>query len=117
MLVVGAYTAQRRDITLFRYFPAGLRIIDDFPLAADIEADFRAGGLEPVATERVEYEYVSSLAEAAARTALRADSILQLISDDEFAEGQRAVEAAAAAETDPHPIRDGVDMLVFRVAK
>jgi len=62
----------------------------------------------------VTHETVGSLREAAARTAKRADSTLQLITDEEFAEGQRAIEEAAAQETEPRPIIDSIDLLVFR---
>jgi ubiquinone/menaquinone biosynthesis C-methylase UbiE len=114
VLVAGAYTEKRRDLLMFKYFPGALRVIDEFCTANEIEADFREGGLEPLAVERVEYEYVGSLAEAAQRTALRADSLLQALPNKEFQAGQRALEAAAAAESDPKPVMDGVDMLVFR---
>ena len=114
VLVVGAYTDRRRDLLMFKYFPGALRVIEEFCTADEITDDFRAGGLELVGIERVEYEYVSGLKEAAERTALRADSLLQTLTNKEFQAGQRALEAAAAAEEDPKPIMDCVDMLVFR---
>lgn len=114
VLVAGAYTEKRRAISLFRYFPAGLRIVEGFPLAKDISADFAAGGLEHLKNDSVTHETSPSLAVAARRTALRADSTLQLITDEEFAAGQRAIEAAAARETEPRPIIDSIDLLVYR---
>jgi ubiquinone/menaquinone biosynthesis C-methylase UbiE len=113
-LVVGAYTEARRDISLFRYFPMARRIVEAMPSDGEIIQQFTAGGLQHIGTEAVVTETTSGLAEAAARTALRADSALQLITDEEFAEGQRALEAAAAAETEPQPIFDTIDLLVFR---
>jgi hypothetical protein len=114
VLVVGAYTEARKDISLFRYFPAARRIVDAIPLGASIAAAFEAGGLKHVGTEPVITQTAGGLREAAARTALRADSALQLITDEEFAEGQRALEAAAAAETTPQSISDSIDLLIFR---
>jgi ubiquinone/menaquinone biosynthesis C-methylase UbiE len=114
VLVAGAYTEKRREISLYRYFPAGLRIVEAFPLSKDISADFARGGLEHVTDDSVRHESSPSLAAAAKRTALRADSTLQLITDEEFAAGQRAIEEAAARETDPRPIVDSIDLLVYR---
>lgn len=114
VLVTGAYTSGRSKISLFKYFPAALEVAQKFVKAPQIVAEFDAGGLECVAQESVENESVASLREAAAKTALRADSTLQLISDEEFAAGQRAIEEAAAAETEPTPVVDSMDLLVFR---
>jgi ubiquinone/menaquinone biosynthesis C-methylase UbiE len=114
VLVVGAYTEARNEISLFRYFPAARRIVDAIPLEAEIVAQFQAGGLDHIRTEAVVTETTGGLREAAARTALRADSALQLIIDEEFEQGQRAIEAAAAAEVIPQPIVDSIDLLVFR---
>lgn len=114
VLVTGAYTPGRSKISLFGYFPAALRVAQKFVKAPQIVADFGTGGLQFVTQESVENESVGSLREAAERSALRADSTLQLITDEEFAAGQRAIEAAAAAETEPQPIVDSMDLLVFR---
>lgn len=114
VLVAGAYTEQRRTISLFRYFPAALRVVEAFPTAPQITADFAAGGLEHVEDDFVEHASVGSLREAAARTALRTDSALQLITDEEYAAGQRAIEEAAAQESAPRPIFDRIDLLIYR---
>jgi ubiquinone/menaquinone biosynthesis C-methylase UbiE len=114
VLVSGAYTERRREISLFKYFPAALRIVDAFPLAQQITADFAAGGLEHVADDGVRIESVGSLREAAVRLAKRADTTLRLITDEEFAEGLRALEEAAARETEPQPVIDTIDLLVYR---
>jgi SAM-dependent methyltransferase len=114
ILVSGGYTERRREISLFRYFPTGLRIIEAFPLSAQIAADFAKAGIDHVEDDFVQHESSPSLAVAAQRTALRADTTLRLISDEEFAEGQRAIEEAAARETEPRPIVDSIDLLVFR---
>lgn len=114
ILVAGGYTERRREISLFRYFPAGLRIMEAFPLSSEIAADFAKAGIEHLEDGFVQHESAPSLAVAARRTALRADTTLRLISDEEFAEGQRAIEEAAARETEPRPIVDRIDLLVFR---
>ena len=113
-LIIGAYTVARRKIPLFRYFTEALRIIDGFPLAEQIIADFGPAGLRHEATEAVSYVSTPDLRAAAERTRLRADTTLQLISDEEFARGQARLDAAAEAETDPQPVVTAVDLIVFR---
>jgi ubiquinone/menaquinone biosynthesis C-methylase UbiE len=114
VLVAGAYKGRRSRISLFKYFPAALRVAQGFANSAEIIADFRAARLELVAEDTVELESVVSLREAPERTSLRADSTLQLITDEEFGAGQRAIEEAAASETEPRPIVDILDLIVFR---
>ncbi len=114
-LIIGAYTPARRKIPLFRYFREALRIIDDFPLAEQIITDLEPEGLRHEATEAVSYATAPDLRSAAERTRLRADTTLQLISDDEFARGQARLDAAAEAETtDSQPVVTEVDLIVFR---
>ena len=113
-LIIGAYTVARRKMPLFRYFTEALRIVDDFPLAEQIIADFEPAGLRHEATAAVSYVTAPDLRVVAERTRLRADTTLQLISDEEFARGQARLDAAAEAETDPQPIVTAVDLIVFR---
>ena len=114
LLVIGAYTEARREIPLFRYFAEALRIIDGFPLAEEIIADLAPAGFEHEATEAVRYVSAPGLRAAAERTLLRADTTLQLITNEEFARGQARLEAAAAAEDQPRPVTTQVDLLAFR---
>jgi hypothetical protein len=62
----------------------------------------------------VRYQVAPGLHWIAERTRERADSVLQLLSDEEFARGQAAIEVAAAAEVEPVPIMDAIDLIVFR---
>jgi ubiquinone/menaquinone biosynthesis C-methylase UbiE len=114
VLVIGAYTERRRGITLFRFFPEGLRIVEQFPLVEEIGRQFEGGGLAHEATTEVRYQVAPGLRWIAERTRERADSVLQLLSDEEFSRGQAAIEAAAAAETEPIPIMDAIDLIVFK---
>jgi hypothetical protein len=56
----------------------------------------------------------SSLKELAARTRLRADTTLAIMTDHEFNYRQEALERAAANETKPTPVVDTLDLLVLR---
>jgi ubiquinone/menaquinone biosynthesis C-methylase UbiE len=113
-LVAGAYTEARRKISLFRYFPEGLAVVDGFPLEHEIVNDLAAGGLEHITTETLAIESAPSLAAAAKRIRQRADSVLQLISDAAFEAGIRRLHEAVDKETHPRPIVDNIDLLVFR---
>jgi ubiquinone/menaquinone biosynthesis C-methylase UbiE len=113
LLVIGAYTEARREIPLFRYFSEALRIIDAFPLAEEIIADLAPAGFEHETTEAVRYVSAPGLRAAAERTRLRADTTLQLLTDEEFARGQARLDAAAEAETTPRPVTSQVDLIVL----
>jgi hypothetical protein len=56
----------------------------------------------------------SSLKELAARTRLRADTTLALLTDEEFWRRQAALEDAAGREIAPTPVIDTLDLLVLR---
>jgi SAM-dependent methyltransferase len=114
VLVAGACTEQRRKISLFRYFPAALAVVDAFPLEPEITADFAAGGLKHVANDSVTIESAPSLAVAAEKLAIRADTTLRLISDSDFETGLQTLREAAARESEPRPIIDSIDLIVYR---
>jgi hypothetical protein len=78
-------------------------------VAAFATAGFAFQALRPVAQVSA-----SSLRASVDRVRVRADSILRLLPDEEFAEGLAAMERAAAAETTPSPIVDHLDLLVLR---
>jgi hypothetical protein len=58
--------------------------------------------------------FSTSLSEFAKRTRLRADTALALISDSEFQVGQMAIEESGALETQPEPVIETIELLVFR---
>jgi hypothetical protein len=66
--------------------------------------------------ERVTQQTCASLEELGERTRSRADSTLQLISDQDFEAGQRSIEQAASEEIDPQGVHDTTDLLVFERA-
>lgn len=113
LLLVGGFPDLLGDITLFRFFPETRRIVSAFPTSRQVIAELTAVGLAFETVEPVSPRTANSLAEAAARTRLRADTTLDLLSDEEFARGQAAIEAAASAEAIPKPIYDTVHLLAF----
>jgi ubiquinone/menaquinone biosynthesis C-methylase UbiE len=97
------------------FFPAALDIAErQMPTVAEVVDVFGAAGFEQVACEVVDQPAARSLAEFAERIALRAISSLELLDDDLFEEGLRRLRAAAAAETEPQPVMEKLDLVVLR---
>jgi SAM-dependent methyltransferase len=114
VLIAGAFAGRLDDITLFRYFPGAKQVAEQFPRLEETIETFAAEGFDLVAVQRVTQQTCNGLREMAARTRLRADTTLTLLADDAFARGQAALERAAAAEPEPRPVVDTLDLLVLR---
>jgi len=98
-----------------RFFPEALPIALKQMLSTDeLRGSFASGGLELVAHEIVVQESAPSLAAYADRMRLRASSTFELLDDEAFERGMAALDAAAAAERAPTPVREGIDLFVFR---
>jgi ubiquinone/menaquinone biosynthesis C-methylase UbiE len=100
--------------TLFRFWPAARQICEQMPTVEHTVGVLEANGFQLTEQRRVEQTTCASLREYAARTRLRADTGLALLSDAEFRDGQAAIEAAA----DGHdgPVIETIDLLVFRAS-
>jgi len=99
--------------TLFRYWPAARDICQQLPTIRQTVAVFEAHGFVLTEHRRVRQTTCASLREFAARTRLRADTALALMSDADFREGQAAIEMAAAQEHVPDPVIEVIELLVF----
>jgi len=97
--------------SLFRFFPASRDVVRSFPQSGATIEIFQAAGFSSFYKERVTEVVANNLAEMVPKVALRADTALELISDDEFAAGLAQLEQAAATETDPVTVP--VDLLVI----
>jgi SAM-dependent methyltransferase len=114
VLIRGAFAGRLEGVTLFRFFPGAGRIAETFPSVAQVAAAFATAGFGVEALERVAQVSAPSLEAAAERVRLRADTTLQLLSDEEFEEGVRALERAVAGQPHPSPVVDRLDLLVLR---
>jgi len=114
VLIRGAFAGRIGEITLFDYFPEARLICEQFPSLPETVKNFSCAGFEFETITPVVQESCSSLKELAARTRLRADTTLALLSDQEFQGGQRALERAAACEIEPRRVIDTLDLLVLR---
>jgi SAM-dependent methyltransferase len=99
------------------FFPAARPVAErQMPSRAEVGETFAARGFEQVAAEQVDQENAPSLRAFHDRVRWRAISTLELISDEEFEQGLERMRRAAEAETVPQPVREQVDLMVFRAA-
>lgn len=100
--------------TLIHFFPGVRRTFTELPTIEDTVRIFGESGLRLDSRLRIQQETCGSLRELADRTRLRADTSLALLSDDEFAQCQRDIDAAAEREAEPEPVIETLDLLVFQ---
>jgi ubiquinone/menaquinone biosynthesis C-methylase UbiE len=104
--------AKRVHPSLVRFFPGTQSIIDSMPSVSETIAAFEAAGFEQFYDELIEYRVAENLAEMVPRIRLRADSTLELISDEEFERGLELLTQTARVEHGP--VLDSLDLLVVR---
>ncbi|GIF63207.1 hypothetical protein Ais01nite_12420 [Asanoa ishikariensis] len=112
LLIRSAFAGRHEGITLFRWFPEAIRVLDTYPSIAEVEDAFSRAGFETAALEQIPQTTAASLREAA--TALRRDAHtpLKLITDDEYAAGLRRMHEGTRVEN--RPVVDVLDLLVLR---
>ncbi len=112
VLIRSAFAGRHAAITLFRYFPEAVRVLDTYPSIAEVEAAFAAAGFTTTAVEQIPQTTAPSLRQAAATLRREAHTPLKLITDDEYATGLARLHEAA--RTDTGPVIDALDLLVLR---
>ncbi|MFI7214249.1 class I SAM-dependent methyltransferase [Micromonospora maritima] len=112
VLIRSAFAGRHEAITLFRYFPEAIRVLDSYPGVADVAAAFAGAGFSTVAVEPVPQVTAASLREAAAGLRREAHTPLQLITDGAYAAG--LVRLREAARVEDGPVIDALDLLVLR---
>ncbi|GAA1851803.1 class I SAM-dependent methyltransferase [Asanoa iriomotensis] len=110
LLIRSAFAGRHERITLFRYFPAAIRVLDTYPSVEQVHAAF--DGFDTVALEPVPQVTAASLREAVTNLRRAAHTPLQLISDEEYQQGLQSMRDAARTETGP--VVDALDLLVLR---
>ncbi|WBB78050.1 methyltransferase domain-containing protein [Micromonospora sp. WMMD882] len=111
VLIRSAFAGRHQAITLFRWFPEAVRVLDSYPGVADVEAALGVARFGTVGFEQVPQVTATSLAEAARTLRREAHTPLQLIGDDEYAAGLARLREAARHETGP--VVDALDLLVL----
>ncbi|MEV6377103.1 class I SAM-dependent methyltransferase [Micromonospora musae] len=112
LLIRSAFAGRHEGITLFRYFPTAVRVLDSYPSVAAVETAFAAAGFQTAAFEAVPQVTAASLHEAATTLRRKAHTSLQLITDDEYDAGLARMMTAARTATGP--VVDALDLLVLR---
>ena len=114
VLIRSAFPGRTDRISLFQFFPEAAAVVETFPSIKQVEHDFGAAGFVIEKVESVPQVTVGSLAEFRERVALRADSTLRGITDDDFAAGLARLDEAIASEADAGPLVDHLDLLILR---
>ncbi|RZU53162.1 methyltransferase family protein [Krasilnikovia cinnamomea] len=112
VLIRSAFAGRHEAITLFRYFPEAVRVLDTYPSVADVDAAFSRAGFSVESLAPVPQTTAASLRDAARTLRREAHTPLQLITDEEYAAGVARLHRAALTETGP--VVDALDLLVLR---
>jgi hypothetical protein len=118
VLVRQAFPGRMDEVSLYRrYFPAaGVSLVEEggLPSVERLSEVFGGAGFRVQALRAVAQVSATSLAAYRDKVRLRADTGLRLLPDDQFAAGLAALDRAVAAEADPGPVVDRLDLLVLR---
>ncbi|MBO3738634.1 class I SAM-dependent methyltransferase [Actinoplanes flavus] len=112
VLIRSAFAGRHEAISLFRWFPEAVAVLDRYPSIAGVETAFAAAGFTPAGCESVPQVTARSVAEAAAGLRRAAHTPLQLISDEAYEAG--VARLTEAARTSSGPVVDALDLLVLR---
>lgn len=113
VLIRGAFPGRHQHVTLFRFFPGAGAVAETFPTVGEVAAAFAQAGFAVQTLRSVPQTSAPDLGTFLAHVRLRADSTLRPLPDEEFAEGLRALEAAAAGPAGQAPVVDRLDLLVL----
>jgi hypothetical protein len=111
----GGYACIRKsDFPHRHFFPALRALIDsDLPSRRDIESVFVAGGFTPVVHQVVTQITATDWPSFVENSALRADSFLARLSDDDFQRGMAALRRPGEAISQNDAVTEEIDWFVF----
>ncbi len=112
LLIRSAFAGRQEAISLFRWFPEAVAVLDSYPSIAGVEAAFATAGFATAGCEPVSQVSAPSVAAAASQLRREAHIPLQLISDEAYAAG--VARLAEAARAQGGPVVDALDLLVLR---
>lgn len=114
VLIRSAFPGRTARITLFRFFPEAMAVVDSFPSIEHVDRVFRTAGFRLEKVESVPQVSVGSLVEFRDRATLRADTTLLGIPDEAFEAGLARIDEAISGGEDGGPLVDYLDLLVLR---
>lgn len=113
LVVTGSVTAEYHLRLMARWFPSypalAARVL---PTTDELEEEMASGGWRVAVADRLVQPLATTLSEYAERVALRGQSLLELLPDDEFHAGVAAMREEAR-DTEPAPVVDHYDCFVF----
>jgi SAM-dependent methyltransferase len=112
VLIRSAFAGRHDAISLFRWFPEAVAVLDRYPSIPAVEAAFAAAGFTTAGCDPVPQVTAPSVAEVAAGLRREAHTPLQLISDEAYTAGVARLNRAA--RTRSGPVVDVLDLLVLR---
>jgi len=112
VLIRGAFAGRDYTFTLYDFFPETEDHLATFPSVQETIATFEAAGFTDFSVELVEQITARTYADAFEATKLRADTLLEALSDDAFDKG--LTKLAEAARTKDGPVVDSLDLFVAR---
>lgn len=114
VLIRSAFPDRVEPSTWEAFWPGTRALLARLPSSQGTIATFTACGFSFHRLERVSDLLATSLRDCWERARVRADSLLRQLPDEEFADGLRRLERAAAAETAPTPLFRPMDLLVLQ---
>jgi hypothetical protein len=97
-----------------QFFPGIEAFVEnELPSREDIQAMFEGAGLRMLSSQTVSHPLANNWSELADKLALRADSFLARLSDAEFEQGMRALQAHARKTKASDVVLDDIHFLVF----
>ena len=115
LLIRGSLRDALRGNPHWDCFPGALEIAEAAsPSVDEVVELFTSSGFECLALETVKQPTAPSLEAFAERISHRAISTLELLDDEVFEQGLADLRAAAAAETEPRPVMELMDLVVLR---
>lgn len=101
-------------VRMLEFWPGIRALLARLPSSQQTTATFTTAGFGFERVERVTDQLATSLGDYWQRARVRADSLLRQLPDEEFTEGLRRLEQAAAAEAIPTPMFRPLDLLVLQ---
>jgi len=115
LMIRGSMRDSMRGNPHWSFFPGALEIAEArSPTVDEVIALFAREGFEVLAADTIVQPTAPDLRAFAERISYRAISTLELLDDDVFEQGMADLRAAAAAETDPQPVMENMDLVVLR---
>lgn len=114
VVIRNTFSGRLDGVPMYEFFPSATAIDNArLPTVERVTAVFAGAGFKLVADETVEQTLAASFDEFLERTRKRNASTFELISESEFNEGIRRIEAVAESGSRPGPVREPIGLLVF----